>query len=71
MLLQYTVEHTANKNFEKGLTLQTHPFVASFLKNNFWKFKSFQWKGARNINPKKSNDFFATNAIDWYLRPKG
>ena len=42
--IENNLRYLCEEQNEKGLTLQTHPFVASFLKNDFWKFKSFQWK---------------------------
>ena len=42
--IENNLRYLCEEQNEKGLTLQTHPFVAAFLKNNFWKFKSFQWQ---------------------------
>lgn len=42
--IENNLRYLCQEQNEKGLTLQTHPYVAAFLKKDFWKLKSFQWQ---------------------------
>ncbi|MBL7924921.1 MAG: Rne/Rng family ribonuclease [Bacteroidia bacterium] len=42
--IENNLRYLCQEQNEKGLTLQTHPYVAAFLKKDFWKFKSYQWQ---------------------------
>jgi ribonuclease G len=42
--IENNLRYLCREQNEKNLTLQVHPYVAAFLKIDFWKFKSFQWQ---------------------------
>lgn len=42
--IENNLRYLCQEQNEKGLTLQTHPYVAAYLKKNYWKLTSFQWQ---------------------------
>jgi len=42
--IENNLRYLCQEQNEKNLTLQTHPFVAAFLKKDFWKMQSYQWQ---------------------------
>lgn len=42
--IENNIRYLCEEQNEKSLTLQVHPFVASYLKEGAWKLNSFQWK---------------------------
>jgi len=42
--IENNIRYLCVEQNENSLTLQVHPFLASYLKENFWRFASYQWK---------------------------
>lgn len=42
--IENNLRYLCQEQNEKNLTLQTHPFVAAYLKKDFWKMQSYQWQ---------------------------
>ncbi len=42
--IENNIRYLCSEQNEKSLSLQVHPFLAAYLKQGFWKMKSFQWK---------------------------
>lgn len=48
--IENNLRYLCKEQNEKGLTLQVHPFVAAYLKQDFWKFASHQWQWRKKYN---------------------
>ncbi len=42
--IENNINYLCSEQNESSLVLQVHPFLATYLRNGFWKLNSFQWK---------------------------